>query len=613
LTSKRFGTVISILSLLIFTRVMTAQAPAPAAGPATAQVTNASSGTYSIEGEILTYKALEVNSQNIAQDVASVPGDKPTGGVVVVPSASTILPSFQLWRANMLVTQSFIDQADRALKPVGQQSADGGPCLALLTPPTGSAASFSGYATGVTQGVGVIQTILSLFSSGQSAAGLQGTVQDQALMIAVSRELTKQKINVLAPDIFTSWTIDSTLPYDKTNAKDQSPFIKNLKTLIDRLYSLQNAYQCDQLIINTGTQLTTVESAREADFAKLQSAREAELPKTGGASKPGAAPKPGAKSTAITKDILSLTSQIWALRTKIGLDMGNDSVEAKAEKQIKADLQTLNGNDSSQWADAVQDVTAQDGNVQSVEIKISIEASLAGPEAQSVVSGISGYLAGLTGGAVTVASPAPSGTTTPQGTTPAPTTPAPGGAPAAPAGGANPASPPANAGAPTAPGGSTPAPAAQTASPSPSSTPPIVTVLQADGFARKMGVLLDDKGKWPYDDWRILFVKSTESGTTIETKSRFLSTSLLLDGGAVSGYALFKLDGTLLCSGNAAAYQGNLSMQAFSKLDAKTLIATPLIIPSGGCKPPEAAAGNNQQAPSSPASDDGGKKQKKKQ
>jgi hypothetical protein len=139
-----------------------------------------------------------------------------------------------------------------------------------------------------------------------------------------------------------------------------------------------------------------------------------------------------------------------------------------------------------------------------------------------------------------------------------------------------------------------------------------VTVLQADGLARKMGVLPDDKGNWAYDNWRILFVKSTESGTTIETKSRFLSTKLLLDGGAVSGYALFQLDGTLVCSGNAAAYQGNITLDDFSKLNAETLKATQLIIPSGGCAPPAPNAGNSQPPTSTPASDDGNKKQKKK-
>lgn len=127
-----------------------------------------------------------------------------------------------------------------------------------------------------------------------------------------------------------------------------------------------------------------------------------------------------------------------------------------------------------------------------------------------------------------------------------------------------------------------------------------------------MGVLPDDHGKWAFDDWRILFVKSTESGTTIETKSRFLSTKLLLDGGAVSGYALFKLDGTLVCSGNAAAYKGNITLDEFAKLNAGTLEAEQLIVPSGGCAPPAPDAGNKQPPTSPPASDAGDKKGKKK-
>jgi hypothetical protein len=75
---------------------------------------------------------------------------------------------------------------------------------------------------------------------------------------------------------------------------------------------------------------------------------------------------------------------------------------------------------------------------------------------------------------------------------------------------------------------------------------------------------------------------------------------------------LFKLDGTLVCAGNAAAYKGNITLDEFSNLNAETLDAKQLIVPSGGCTPPASNAGNGQPQPTPPASDDGNKKGKKK-
>ena len=135
------------------------------------------------------------------------------------------------------------------------------------------------------------------------------------------------------------------------------------------------------------------------------------------------------------------------------------------------------------------------------------------------------------------------------------------GAPAAgaPAAGAPAAGAPA-AGAPAA-GGPTPSPSSAA-----SSTPPIVTILQVDGLAGRMGFKVTDPDSTDsnkpglafdqIDAWRILWLKSMESGGAIITKTNIFGSHPYFGGGAVSGYALFTLGGNLLCSGNTAAYGG---------------------------------------------------------
>ena len=65
------------------------------------------------------------------------------------------------------------------------------------------------------------------------------------------------------------------------------------------------------------------------------------------------------------------------------------------------------------------------------------------------------------------------------------------------------------------------------------------------------------------DAWRILWLKSMESGGAIITKTSIFGSHPYFGGGAVSGYALFTLEGDLLCSGNTAAYGGYVKAADF--------------------------------------------------
>ena len=568
MTNTRFKLRICFLAFLMFADILVAQqkqssspsANSPSTTPSgTSQATNgtgaggASSGTYSIEGEIFAYKSLQLNGKAIAQDVttlitATSSSTKP--GVVVVPSSSAILPAFQLWRSNMLVIQNFLNQAD----PILQKAAVACPAQ---KPPRAGPPSFGVYATGVTEAVGVIQSILSLFASSQTVMEFSGTIQDQALVSAVSRELRANQMQVLAPDTFAPWTIDVATPPD-------SPFVSKLSKLIDDLSHLQDVYQCNQLILGVGSQLQQAEITRQADFAKLQDSSLKD-----------------ADRTAAINEIRNLTSQIATLRLRLGLDIEAQNVK-NSDNAITTAEQILNDPKTSgaQKAQALDTIKKSDAEIMALENPIIATASLTTAKAQSLVTGIQAYLAGLTGGAVSFTSPAAS-TSAPTGSGTA------SQAAASPAAGAvagSATAPGATAATAKTTGDSASASASPTVSSPTSSTPPIVTILQADGLARKMNVQPNEKNTWNFNAWRILWVKSMESGGAIVTESNIWGSKPHFSGGAVSGYALFQLDGTLVCSGNAAAYGGYVKPKDFVNNNS-SVGAVEMLNLGGSCKP----------------------------
>jgi len=464
----------------------TASPTASAASPGGA-ASAGGAGTYSIEAEIFAYKSLQTNSAAIANDVIpllTATNRGPGGGVVIIPSASAILPAFQLWRSNMLIIENFTSQYRAGQYDTGCPAAQA----------AGGPPSFGAYATAATQGVGVIQSILALFSTSQTVTEFAGTIQDQGLMSAVSRKLRASKIQVLTPDIFAPWAIANIDGND-------FPFVRRLATLIGIHGHLQDFYQCNALAVSAASQLQQAEMKREADYAKLTDpALTAD------------------KKQDVLTEIGSLKTQIDFLRPKIGITGDDQKSIQQAENKIRDAGEILANPSKSapQKATALNEIRTYDAANSAVEEPLIITATRKAAKAQSLVNGIEAYLAGLTGGAVNFAPPAASS---------AAASPSAGGAAAT---GTNAASP-------------TPAVSSTT-----SATPPIVTILQADGLARKMGFSVSDEGlSFNFDAWRILWVKSLESGGAIITKSSIFGSHPHFGGGAVSGYALFKLDGTL--------------------------------------------------------------------
>jgi hypothetical protein len=214
---------------------------------------NGSAG-FSIEAELLAYKSLESNSEAIACDIAGYLFDPKKGGrhphgvnqdlgngqykplvtaceqspnspsatakgVVIVSSTSNALANVQLWKMNMLIAKTLVEQAKQFNCPIEQGS-------------TIQTRSFDVGTTVATAAIGVVQGLLGLFANNESVSGVPGTIGDQALMNGVARQLKNQQINVLMPDTYGPFTLD----YGR---ESDSPFLLRFQKLLDAEGCLQ--------------------------------------------------------------------------------------------------------------------------------------------------------------------------------------------------------------------------------------------------------------------------------------------------------------------------------------------------------------------------------------
>jgi hypothetical protein len=220
-------------------------APASAAKPAAAP-----SG-FSIETEMLTYRALESNGEAIACDVASylystktdfrdAPSGKvcnvgnsgqPVIGVVVLPFDHSVFADFQIWRSDMQTMAEIEARGASACKAAPPPPPANG--AATTAPPEtlhsrGLTAAATTAATSLTPAGTAISTatgVLGLFAHSQDSSPVGGTIEDQAFMDNVSRELRTVNIAVLMPSVYTPYTFDSIDPA-------RSPFVTALDKLL---------------------------------------------------------------------------------------------------------------------------------------------------------------------------------------------------------------------------------------------------------------------------------------------------------------------------------------------------------------------------------------------
>jgi hypothetical protein len=204
-----------------------AQAQTPGAkGPAD------SAGTvgFSIESEMLTYRALESNSEAIACDitgflngttpnftspppgmVCDVRAGSHNASIVLLPFDKSTFADFQLWRADMATMDRLQRKAANFDCPAGAQA-------------KGAAVAAASSALDLTPAgpmLNAAQGVLGLLATEEATSPVTGTIQDQAFMNGVGRQLRALKVPVIMPTGFSPYSL---APLDQTS----SPFLAGL-------------------------------------------------------------------------------------------------------------------------------------------------------------------------------------------------------------------------------------------------------------------------------------------------------------------------------------------------------------------------------------------------
>jgi hypothetical protein len=234
-SARRMVVALALLALSL--GCVQAQAP-PAKGGA-----DNSSGApgFSIESEMLTYRALQSNSEAIACDIAAYvngtnadfknppPGavcDVKAGAnkvtVVLLPFASSEFADFQIWRADMATMNRIQNKADG----LGCSTKPGASSKGATT--AASAASSALSLTPAGPALSVAQGVLAMLAKDQSSTTVSGTIHDQAFMNGVARELQELSVPVVMPSAYTPYSFS-------TLEESDSPFLSSLaRTLTAR-------------------------------------------------------------------------------------------------------------------------------------------------------------------------------------------------------------------------------------------------------------------------------------------------------------------------------------------------------------------------------------------
>ncbi|MGA2337777.1 MAG: hypothetical protein ABSG08_20575 [Terriglobales bacterium] len=209
--------------------------------------------SFSIESEMLTYRALESNSEAVACDIAaylngsSADFTNPPAGevctvnasangkasVVIFPFDRTAFDDFHLWRADMGTMNELRTRAatycpvstvmqvtERGSGAAGSAQGSGAAGSALALTPAGSALSLA-------------QSVLGMASSQASTSPVGGTIEDQAFMDGVARELRSLSVPVLMPTAYGPYSLS-------VMDASRSPFLSSLDKLFQARVCLQD-------------------------------------------------------------------------------------------------------------------------------------------------------------------------------------------------------------------------------------------------------------------------------------------------------------------------------------------------------------------------------------
>ena len=330
--------------LLLSTSLSASPLLAQAAAPAKAPTSGTASG-FSIETEMLTYRALESNGEAIACDVAAYlygtrPDFKslPSGaicnvgsnsssniGVVVLPFDHAVFNDFQIWRSDMQTMAEFQTRGVNACEAKPAPAATNEPPKpggvtgrGLTSAITSTAASTASALTPYSGALTTAQGVLGLFAKSTAAEPVGGTIEDQAFMDNVSRELRAVNLNVIMPDVYTPYALTSIDP-------TRSPFV----IALDKLFHLR-----DCLANSKSTEDPDVKNIDEflASLAAAPAAPAKPAPAAGTAAAAAAAPTTASASTSPSRLESALNAD--GLAQRLGADPQTGKIPPTAAQHL---------------------------------------------------------------------------------------------------------------------------------------------------------------------------------------------------------------------------------------------------------------------------------------
>jgi len=357
LWARSFSCSISRLALTVATLTVASLNPAcmraqAAAKPAASSDT--SSG-FSIETEMLTYRALESNSEAIACDIAAYlrggtasfssttqgsacnvtgGGGSANSSVIVLPFDHNVYSDFQIWRSDMQTMAEFEKRGANACNaapappppPPSTPPGVGGRGLTAATPAAGAA----NLALSLMPGGNMLSAasgVLGLFASDQASSPVGGTIQDQAMMDNVSRELRAANVPVMMPSIYAPYAFSSIDPA-------RSPFLIALDKLLhtrDCLVASKGATDADVKNIDEFlAALSSGPAAAPAKPAPAASASGSSAPAAPAAGAPAAAATPAAPAPSHLQSALTADG----LAQRLGADPNTGLIPDTAPQHI---------------------------------------------------------------------------------------------------------------------------------------------------------------------------------------------------------------------------------------------------------------------------------------
>jgi len=304
-------------------------APAKTTDNSTKSADSAGAIGFSIESEMLTYRALESNSEAVGCDIAAYlnggvanfvhppagtvcavnAGANGKASVIIVPFDRNAFDEFHIWRADMGIMRELRARAATfcaSSSTVLQVNQRGAGALADLTP-AGSALTLA-------------QNLLGAMSSETTTSPVSGTIQDQAFMDGVARQLRNLRVPVLMPN---------TLGPNSLTVADssRSPFLASLDQLFQARTCLEGQepksdakISIDKLIVDIDTylkSLTPDTAVKPAPPAPAKAADGSAATPAAGGTAP--APTPAATPSTSPTHLMSVLAAD-GLAQKLGVD-----------------------------------------------------------------------------------------------------------------------------------------------------------------------------------------------------------------------------------------------------------------------------------------------------